>query len=335
MLRSLSILLLAACVTAPTPPRPERLLPPLPTAFLCRYQPKSHSLQGGTLSLAGTTRPFARFAESRSAAVTLQMPWSEGAPMPTLITSTAVTLRADYTPTGPLRLFPLEPVRLGVVTLRTMAPLSVRGLDGGAFVVEAQALDGFRPAAPLVFQLPCSKTSISARFSREHADGGTPVELMSDQLLPLTATPGGPSEGELVLESGTSARAVELAREGEWVQVRREAWPGTVTGWVPSRAVSPVAPPDGGLSNVFGVGGLGTRSKDDKVRCAEQVPLFLRRDGVVTPIGQLLPKAAVVPGPAIEGFVEVALPELNWLELEAGVAWVIEAQDVARCLSKR
>lgn len=300
---------------------------------MCRYQPKNHWLQGGTLALAGTTRPFAKFAESRSAAVTLLVPWSEGAPMPTLITSTAVTLRADYTPKGPLRLYPREAVSLGVVMLSTMAPLAARGLDGGAFVLEPQALDGFRPAVPLVFQLPCSKTSISPRLNQEHADGGTLVELASDQPLPVGATPGGPSEGELVLEQRT--RAVELAREGDWVQVRRDVWPATVTGWVPARAVSPVPPRDGGMANVFGVGGLGTGIKDDKVRCVEQVPLFLRRDGVMTPIGQLLPKAAVVPGPPVDGFVEVTLPELKWLELEAGASWVIEAQDVARCLSKR
>jgi hypothetical protein len=110
---------------------------------------------------------------------------------------------------------------------------------------------------------------------------------------------------------------------------------GRLDGYVP-RSMLVVPKEEGGLGSVFGMGGLGLSGREgggqkQHPRCAAEVPLSLRLDGQVRPLGTVRKNAAWREVARGGGWVEIALPELSWLTLEPGAAFVLTEADAAAC----
>lgn len=121
-----------------------------------------------------------------------------------------------------------------------------------------------------------------------------------------------------------------LELRGDAARVHVELWPAHVEGWVATSALRG-SPPEGGLSNVFGYGGLGALQARPRGRCAGDVPLFIRRGGEARVVGRLLRGAAAAPVRPAGALVDVTLPALDGTLLD-GWSWAVRAGDAA-CLS--
>ncbi len=339
------------------PAAPVERAPVVQESFFCRYEKNPFTLADGTLALTADGPAFARVKGARSVGVTLTVPWGSPAlPLGAKFTSGWVTFRAKYRPHRGFGVYPLKPVPFGVLTLGGWAHLDFLGTpDGERMLAAAEPPVGYRPASPLRAALRCEDTTIVARGvdlvdeSDELPDGGVPpkVELPREADVPVSPAPGGPADGVLRFEKPSGAfdlgrpiLADELERRGDAVRVRKSLWPGVVTGWVPASAVKPFAPPDGGVSSVFGLGGLVGNSlgegggKPAWPRCGTGVELFVARGGALERVGEIHSNAAVVEKVASARWTTVELPELKWIELESGAEWALASGGLELCRSK-
>jgi hypothetical protein len=282
---------------------------------------------------------------ARDVGLELTLPWEAGAPLKATFTTGWVTYRTWLRPARPLRVYPLAPLKLGVLELGRYTPLEYLGLEGRRMRARP-VLDGeWRPVRPLELTLSCEETAItSGRKSwdddADASDGGTrrSVALPAEQDLPLSATPGGPPEGVLRLKPSALARVVPVLEEqGDAVRVRVSVWPARVTGWMPKQLASPQE----NASDIFGaLGGIMGREVSDGAgkpswpRCGTGVPLYLVRGGALEPAGELRPNAAYEVKQETAGWTEIALPENAWLELEPGLSWALKPGDLAVCRTK-
>lgn len=339
------ILLLTAGCASTVPVRPSPVPATRPAAnFFCRYKLNPWYLPGGELRLAPGEAPFASFEQSGRAGVELTMPFgpaSQG--MHVVFTSGWVTFRAHYLPAKPFNVFTRAPLQFGsVLSFDPGAAVSWLGTDeAGRMLIEREPPHHYRPVAgSLRTSIACEDTTIG-RVARDKASqsetGDTRWLLLAPDVdIPVSATAGGPAEGHLRYGKDDYGREVQVLEEApEHVRIRKTLWPGIVSGWIPR---AHTAAKNEEVADILGaLGGLGYRIGEgrgtpDYPRCAEQVTLYLARDGALAVVGEIRKEAAVLAGERLPGWTTISLPELDWLRLAPGASWALLQEDVARCL---
>jgi hypothetical protein len=339
----LRLLLGSLAVVACVPPRSASVPPAKKEPFVCQYSLNPWYLSPATLRLPNGGRPFAKTKASGKAGVELTLPYgpaTQGARL--TFTSGWVTMRVNYQPDEGVRLALQSPLPLSqVATLPRGGRVRWTGQEGARLVVTAPRPERLEGGVPLTTTVACEDTSIatlSHSFPKDEfdaPDAGAPRyrELPANTRVPVSVFAGGPTLETLAPE--VHSRSVRLlAEEGNWARVRVWVDEARVDGWVPRALLTELEP--GGVSNVFG--GLGLRpsgreggGRPNHERCAAEVPLSLRLDGQVSPLGTLRKNAAYREVARGQGWVEVALPELQWVTLEPGAAFVLAEKDAAAC----
>lgn len=317
--------------------------------YFCRYTKNPASLPEGALSLTREGPPVARFVSknARQVGLTMTVPPDGVAPVRTDFTTGWVTYRLWLTPSAPLRLYPLEAERVGeVLELGRGTALTSDGLDatGRKYLLRPQLPKEWLPTTAPTLALACEDTAMTSGVTKwpDEPDGGVVErrELVADADIPFSAAPGLPPEGVLHVPApkpdnvlrAPGLTATVLEQRGDAVKVRVQLWPTRLTGWIDAKFTAPKS-----TSDVYGVGGLGMlggrdgSGKPQWERCGTGVPLFLLRDGVLEPAGELRPKAAFEVGSQTASWTEVTLPENAWLTLEPGLAWALKPGDLERC----
>lgn len=335
-----ALVVVAACAA----PRSSFTAAVKPEPFVCQYKLNPWYLAPATLQLAPGGRAFAKTKASPKAGAELTLPYGPAAQGARLtFTSGWVTMRVTYQPEGGVRLGLQAPTPLSqVVTLARGGHVTWTGHDGERLVVTAPRPPGLEHGAPVTMTVACEDTSIASLgrtfpkdgFDEPDAGAARFLELPAGARAPVSLFAGGPAVETLVAEKDERMLRV-LAEEPGWVRVRAAVGEARLDGWVPREVLK-----EKNLANVFGVsgllGGLGTRGgegggRPNHARCAAEVPLSLRLDGQVAPLGTVRKNAAWRELTRADGWVEVALPELDWVTLEPGAAFVLSEQDAAAC----
>lgn len=339
-------LLLASTLLACAGPRPSAAPTPAATTepFVCRYSLNPMYLPPATLRLTRDGRPFAKMKTSGKAGVELTLPYGPAAQGARLtFTSGWVTMRVLAEPDEGVRLALQAPLALSpVLSLGRGAHVRWTGNDGERLVVTAERPEALQRREPFTTTVACEDTSIAHlgltwpkdAFDAEDAGTKTYLELPAGVAAPVSLVPGGPPV-ETVRFEKYERRLRVLGEEGGAVRIRTWVGEGRLDGYVP-RSVLVAPKEEGGLANVFGMGGLGLSGREgggqkQHARCAAEVPLSLRLDGQVLPLGTLRKNAAWREVARGGGLVEIALPELGWLTLEPGAAFVVTEADAAAC----
>lgn len=313
-------------------------------AFFCHYKKNGHYLPHGTLSLTPSGPPVMTFDEkaARATGVEIWLPWG-GADQPIRgeFTTGWVTYKMYLKTSKPLVLYPTKPIQLGVLELGTSAPLEYLGTEGKGMRARVKPIDDFRSMRPMELSLECSETSIVANYGwmDERTDGGAPpkLELVEDQDIAVSMTPGGTADGVLRLKDRSWAQTAAVLEElPEYVRIRRSVSGGRVTGWISRQFTKPAD-----VSDVYGVGGLlgGLGSRDGAgkpawSRCASGVPLYVVENGRLNEAGELMANAAYEVVSEQPEWTEIRLPENAWLQLQPGYAWAFKPKDLEVCRTK-
>lgn len=338
MRRLTAVLLLASCATT----GPAAVEWRAADAYACRYTATDERLPPVTLTLGLGEPPY--FATSRDSwgwtQVTLPFGNARGG-FDVVLQRDHVELHGRALPTGaPLVLYAREPLQFGR-TLRFEPGAELRWVQGDAqgLLFDVPPPAEYRPRQLLRTTLPCERTRLNPEPWVER-DGGaeegeerylaTGVELpvsAEAAAAPVGALFFGDGDGGAERDEGGPARVLE--RRGEAARVRVELWPAQVEGWIAAAALR--GAPDGGLSNVFGVGGLGLRGAKPR-GCAQAVPLLIQRGDESRVVGRLLPGAVAGPaGGAAGALVGVTLPELEGA-LRDGWSWALREAEAPACL---
>lgn len=339
MRASLAVVVVLLGCAAPQPAAPPR---PAGEPFICRYSLNPWYLGAAELRLAPTERPFAKTKPSPKAGVELTLPYgpaTQGARL--TFTSGWVTMRVNYQPKDGLPLSVQAPVPLSeVATLGRGGRVRWVGSAGERLVVRLTRPQGLEGPRHVETTLACEDTSIAwLKLSFPGDAASTPdagaerwLDVPKGVAVPVSLVPGGPAAETLRFEEDDRLVRV-MGEAGDAVRVRVGFGDVRVEGYVPRKALV-----ERDTANVFGAGGLlgGLMGREgggqrQHARCAAEVPLLLRLDGVTRPLGTLRKNAAWREVGRVGGEVEVALPELDWVALEPGAAFVVSAASAAAC----
>ncbi len=334
MRRAFALVLLAGCAGTPVvPDAPEPL-----DHYLCRYFLNPYYLGEGELRLAPGEPAFAKVSAAGAAGTELVLPFGEASQgAQAAFTSGWVTFHARYFGKKGVEVHVKKPLAFSPV-LTWLPGEDVRWLgsdDDGRMRVDAQPPERFAPAQPLRAAVACEDTTLGTprEASGSSDDKREEVELWGEGPVPVRSAPGGAIEGQLTLDKEWN-RADRIAEQGEWVRIRLELYPGRLEGWVP-KGRTRAAPKDdavGGLGLLGGLMGGEGRGTPHYPRCAGEATLYLARTGEpLRKVGEVHKHAAVLPGESRAGWVEVRLPEDDWVKLEPGAAWAMPAEELARC----
>lgn len=323
-------LLFVACATAEVLSAPAADAP-----FVCKYALNPTTLRPASLRLTPGGAPFAKTGWSHRAGVEFKLPYGppeQGAQL--TFTSGWVTMKAIYAADDGFEVSLKAPLRLSpVLTAPPGAHVTWAGSEGKQLVVGRQRTSDFEARPLTTLALPCNQTSIADLELAGGDDalyeddaGLRSVSLDAGARVPVSVTPGGPP-----MEVLTQARSL-LVLEETPDALHVHGWSGELMldGWVPRAPMQPPAP--GGVSNVYGVGGLGLRGDGQVLpRCATEVPLLLRFEGRLHPLGTLRKHAAWQELRRDGAWVDLALPELDWVQLTPGATFVISAASATAC----
>lgn len=158
-----------------------------------------------------------------------------------------------------------------------------------------------KPVAPLALSFACRDLRLGRQFAEVD---GKQVWFKSGLKTPLRATPTGHvvAEIETPLSERFPSSAVEMAREGRLVKVRLpnvSLIPSTIVeGWVELSSIG--GPPPRGLNrsdippvDLAEYESAAKRAAPPVLRCAHEVPVFVRVDGPAVRVGFVRPNAPV------------------------------------------
>lgn len=342
-------LCLALALTACARPRPTpaketpQAEPSADDVYFCRYEGKRSALANGALSIGARDTPFAHVIDAQPAPLTLTVPW--GSPLKATrldLTAQGVSLsRISYAPDRPLAVHATRPLPLGVVELNRHAKVEFLGTTEDRRMLAEALLPGeYRSIKPMRLKLRCDETSLvlgtqdHPNIPSDFSDGGVSerITLELGQDIPVSATAGGAPEGILRIEASRAQRwqpVTVIGEQGDSVHIERQFRTGVVRGWVPRSALvrrsepKPEAPqPPRPLAASTATG------------CNLAAPLYVARDGQQHRVGALTAAASFEVVKTAPGWVEVALPELQWIRLEPGSSWAVAADDFKPCKPK-
>jgi hypothetical protein len=332
-------LLVAACVETPVVPDEQRPA----EEILCRYFLNPYFLPNGSLRFGPGEPVFADVKNATEAGTEIIVPYGpadQGARVS--FTSGWITFHGIYAPEAGVEVKLLKPLRMSPVLTWNPGGLVVwLGSDEQKRMrVAAKPPDRFEPQEPLRASVECADTTIGFPRSADEsgAESATPVELIGEAPVSVSATPGGRQEGILTLEKDESLDAERIDAKDNWVRIKVDLYPGTLDGWVAKERVRP--PKKSDANNIFGMGGLvgglaGSgkgRGTPRYTRCTQPADLHVFIEGQPPrKVGELRKYAAVVVGAHRTGFVEVTLPEDDWVHLEPNFHWVILDSDLIQC----
>lgn len=322
----------------PLTPAPQPMPPPTTPVFMCRYAHDGYVPDEGALRLEPDGRIFGRIREARRPGVGVQLAVPYGSPAQGVrasFTSSAVTIDTQYTPDWPLRLRLTAPLVFSpVLSWQVGDEVYWSGSAGPSLMrVTVAPLSRFVPVGPLDAVVGCEGTTIGWPLPvAETRPQGEPAQLVGVEV-PVSGAPGGTVDGHLWLDEGT--RVGWLGAEGEWVHVRVALHPGVVDGWVPAARVRRLGPDAiaGDGSGGLGLRGSGAAGFSENVtRCENEAMLHVAGLGLLLkPVGRVHAGAAVMVGASHNNWVEVYLPEMDWVQLEPGVGWAMSALQLSRC----
>ncbi len=332
----LAPVLLAACAEIPV----AREVKASDDPYLCKYFLNPYYLEDGELRFEAGGPIFAKVRGAQAAGTELILPFGsaeQGARA--TFTSGWITFRANYSAKGGLQLEVLKPTPMSpVLTWLPGDPVVWQGSDEqGWMQVGGEAPRNFAPAAPLAAAVRCEDTTIGHPKSLpEREPAATPpfVAFQGDGPIPVSATPGGRPEGQLVSPEEFELPQV-LEEQRDSVRIRLGLYPGRLEGWIEKARTRSRQT----LSAIFGSGGLGSglgsgngTGRPRRARCTQPADLFVARPGEpLRKMAQLLKHAAIAAGTRRDGFVEVTLPEVSWIVLEPNVTWALPDQELAKC----
>ncbi len=336
----LATALLSACAELPVAADAR----PSDDPYLCKYFLNPYHLADGELRLDSDGPIFAKIRGAKAAGTELILPFGsaeQGARA--TFTSGWITFRANYSAKGGLRLRVNKPTPMSpVLTWLPGDPVIWQGGDEqGQMQVRGEAPRSFNPAGPLTATARCEDTTIGfpkSMLESETAAKQRFVAFQGEGPIPVSATPGGPAEGQLLASKDGQLPEVR-EEQGAWARIRLRLHPGQLEGWVEKPRTRSQE-----ISAIFGGGGLGSgglgmrggggngSGRPRYARCTQPADLYLARPGEpLRKVAQLLKHAAIVPGTHRDGFVEVTLPEVSWLVLEPNVTWALPDQELAKC----
>lgn len=308
--------------------------------YLCRYFLNPYDLADGALRLGPGGDVFAKVKRARPSGAELILPFGEPAQgLRTTFTSGWVTFQAQYVPDADFR------VRLNAAVAFSPVLTWVEGdwvrwrgsTDAGLMRIAAEAPADFTPSTPLEAVVACQGTTIGSVKSVGETEARVGRVVLVGASIPVSEAPGGPVHGQLRADGHV---VDTLQVDGDWVRIRMRLDPGRVDGWVPAAMTKPYEEVATAMGNLFGFGGLGLRDggqqggrgTPDFSRCTGEATLYLSRDGApLASVAKVHKKAALTVVADRGDWVEVTVPEDDWVQLEPGYAFVMPTAELSKC----
>lgn len=305
----------------------------------CRFFPKQWSTQAGALRVSADGPVFAQMPRSRLLAGSqMTLPVGERSRGAALqFTAQGVTYQVNYQTEEPLVLYSAKQ--------REISPVMALGQHGSTRWESGEAGRAqvviVRPEQVLgedVRQtIACEELTLERDFvefpedpGMDVLDEGQVMVVPAGQEVPISAVPGGPVV-ETLLDAQREMGMIVLETEGDFLRVYRALGDVRIWGWAPAGVFEEPPPVRGGGGGMGqGAGGMGS-SAVEPLLCAAEVPLSVRVEGEIYPVGRLHRGAAWIPGAVVEDQVEIELPRLSWLRLASNATYVLAAADAQAC----